>query len=318
MKDDAKAEQAAGEGAAAARPGNRLALVVAALVVGLLLLRMTVYTVQSTEVAVLLTFGRPTSEDSAQGAHFKWPWPIQQVKRFDKRLRVLNGPLEELSTADKRAVLVSSFVLWRVASGKTFLEKVDEREVDHKLVRILRSHQAAAIGQVRFGQLVSPDRAQLAYEQVEEQVRQGVQTEVAQLGIEVVMTGIRRLGLPQRVTEAVFQRMKEDRNTLAAQILERGRREAKTIRNKAETERRDRLREARVKARGYMADAERAAQDSYAKMAEEPELATFLKKLEALRNLLRDKSTTLVFDTDLPPFDVLKAETAPVSSEGRK
>lgn len=299
---------------------NRLALIVASLVAVVLVLRMTVYTVQSTEVAVLLTFGKPTSEDSEQGAHFKWPWPIQQVKRFDKRLRVLSGPLEELATADKGVVLVSSFLLWRVASGKTYLEQVDEREVDLKLVRILRSHQAAAIGQVRFGQLVSADRSQLAYQEVERRIREGVQADVAKLGIEVEMAGIRRLGLPQRLTEAVFARMQEDRATLASTILEEGRREARKIKNKAETEKRKRLREAEVAARGFMAKAETEAQVHYAEMAKAPELAIFLRKLEGLRNLLKDKSTTLVFDTNQPPFDLLRAPSAiaDVKSESRK
>jgi membrane protease subunit HflC len=296
---------------------NRLALVVAALVAVVLLLRMTVYTVESTEVAVLLTFGKPTSEDSAQGAHFKWPWPIQQEKRFDKRLRVLEGPLEESSTADQRVVLVSTFALWRIESAKTFLEQVDAREVDRKLIRILRSYQASAIGQVNFGQLVSADRTKLAYRQVEEQIRAGVQKDVQGLGIKIEMVGIRRLGLPQRVTEAVFQRMKEERNTLASAILERGRREAEAITQRAETAKGTRLLEAKAAARGYLAQAERTAQKHYQTMAEEPALAIFLKKLEALRNLLKDKSTTLVFDTNQPPFDLLRPEIAPVSTRGR-
>lgn len=295
---------------------NRLTLAVASVVVLVLLLRMTVFTVQSTETAVLLTFGKPTGEDQAEGAHAKWPWPVQQVKRFDKRLRVLEGPLEELSTSDKRAVLVSTFALWQVEKGKTFLEQVDEREVDQKLRRILRSHQAAAIGQVRFGQLVSADRDQLVYEKVETQIRDSLQKEVDSLGIKVVMVGIRRLGLPQRVTEAVFARMREDRNTLASAILEKGSREAKSVKNLAEREAGARLREAEAKARGHKAKGDSEAQEHYKAMARQPELAVLLKKLEALRVLLKDDSTTLVFDTNQPPFDLLRS-TAPVDTRSK-
>lgn len=296
---------------------NRFALVATAVIAGVLLLRMCVFTVQSHELAVVLTFGKPTGEDAAEGAHLKAPWPIQQVVRCDRRLRVLEGPLEELATADKLPILIGSFALWRVRSARTYLEQVDPADIEHRLQGILRSHQAAAIGRTRFGQLVSTDRAELRYEDVERQIRDGLQAEVAPLGIEIELVGIRRLGLPERVTEAVFERMREDRNAAAATILEAGKREAQKIKNQAETERRNRLRAAETAARAALAQAEQDAAVHYRKLGAEPELAVFLKKLEALRQILADPDTTMVFGPGDLPFDLLRGDAAPVGSAGR-
>jgi modulator of FtsH protease HflC len=299
--------------------GNRLALVATAVIALVLCLKMCLFTVQSNELAVVMTFGKPTGEDAIEGAHLKWPWPIQQVRRFDKRLRVLEGPLEELSTADQRAILVGSFALWRVRSGRQYLEQVDDAEVEHKLQRILRSHQSAAIGRTTFGQLVSAEQAQaLRYEEVEKQIMAGMQAEVEALGIEIEMVGIRRLGLPERVTEAVFERMREERNALASSIREKGKREAKTIEQAARTAADNRRLAARTTARGTLAAAEREAAVHRRKLGTEPELAVFLKKVEALKRILADPDTTMVFGPGDLPFDLLRSEVAPVGSRGRK
>lgn len=298
---------------------NRLTLIVAAAVLLVLLLRMTVYTVQDSEVAVVLTFGDPSSERTEPGPGVKLPWPIQQVRRFDNRLRVLKGPLVQLATRDEQAILVGSFVLWRIASARTFLETVgDEEAAERRIEELLRSHQAAAISATRFGQLVSADRKALSYEQVEEQMRAGLSKEAQPLGIEVAMVGIRRLGLPKEVTLAVFERMRKEREKIASDIESLGKAEAERIRAKAEELRGQRIRNARIKAREILADAEAEARPEYEAMAVDPQLAVFLKKLEALKKMLSSKGLTLVFDTSEPPFDLLRSGgVAPVDTRSK-
>ncbi len=290
---------------------NRLTLVVATAVAVVLLLRMTVYTVRDTEVAVVLTFGKPTRENAEQGLGLKWPAPIQTVRTFDRRLRVLKAPFEELITRDDRAVLVGTFLLWRVASAKTFLERVgDPAAGERLLVKLLRNHQAAAIGGVELGQLVAADREQLAFEAVEGRILAGVQAEASELGIEVTRAGIRRLGLPEQATVAVFERMEEDRRKRATEILERGRREAERIKTEAQQRRDELLTRARAAAREILTQAEDEARPHYEVMASDPDLAIWLKKHDALKRLLEKKQgqpgATLIFDTDDMPFDLLR------------
>lgn len=297
--------------------GNRIALVATAVIALVLCLKMCLFTVQSNEVAVVMTFGKPTGEDATEGAHFKWPWPIQQVRSFDKRLQVLEGPVEEIGTADRRQILIGTFALWRIDSGRKFLEEVDPAEVEHKLLRFLRSHQSAAIGQTTFAQLISAEQSQaLRHEAIEKQIQAGMQAEVEAMGIKIEMVGIRRLGLPELVTKAVFERMREERNALASSIREKGKREAEAIKQAARTESRNRTLAARTEARGTLAAADRDAAVHIRKLGAEPELAVFLKKVEALKRILADPDTTMIFGPGDLPFDLLRSEVAPVTTRG--
>ncbi len=296
---------------------RRLTLVAAAAIALVLLARMTSYTVHDTEVAVVLTFGEPTREDAEPGLGLKWPAPIQTVRTFDRRLRVLKAPLEEMTTRDQRAILVGTFLLWRVSSAKTFLERVGEPAAAERLLRTsLRNHQAAAIGAVEFGQLVSADPSQLALSAVEERILAGVRADVRAHGVEIAAAGVRRLGLPKAATEAVFARMAADRRKLATETLERGRREAALIETEAERRRDELLAAARVEARELLTQAEEDARPHLQALSADPDLAVFLEKLDALEQLLERKegrpAPTLVLDTDDPPFDLLRPEaTAP-------
>jgi membrane protease subunit HflC len=285
---------------------NRLSLVVATLVVLVLLLRMTVYTVQDSEVAVLLTFGKPTSDKSEAGLSFKWPWPIQTVKRFDGRLRVLESPLEEMTTADEHAVLVGAFALWRVSSAKVFLEKFKtQADAERYLQRRLRHHQIAVISGTPFGALVSTNRKALKYTDVEDRIKAGLSANANTHGIAISMVGIRRLSLPKSSTEPVFDRMQADRDKLATTILQEGKERADAIRRNAEEERSRLLVQAEKDARDILIKADRDASPHYKAMAKDPELAIYLKKLEATGKLF-EKKATAVLDSSQPPLDVFK------------
>ncbi len=320
----AQARGAQGPGPEAApRPGGlaqqRLSLVVAALVVLLLVGRTVVYQVRDSEVAVVLTFGRATRDDAEPGPHLKWPWPIQQVRHLDGRLRVLKTPLEEMATADRRPILVATFALWRVASARALVETAgDTDEASRQLGHALRSRQLETISEYPFGALVSTDRARLRYDEIEGRILEKVRADARRLGLEVEVVGIRRLGLPEAATAAVFERMKKEREARAAELQAEGEAEAGRIRAAAERERDTLLAEARAAARRTLSQAELDARVHYEALAQDPELATFLKKLEALEALLA-RRTTLVLDTSGPPFDLLdpRRDAAPGGPAGR-
>lgn len=297
---------------------NRMTLLVAGLVALVLLLRMVIYEVDESEVAVLLTFGEPTAEDPTPGPALKWPWPIQQVRTHDARLRVLRTPLEQTITRDSQTILVGSFVLWRVASASEFERGPREVESAEKLLlSSLRSAQKTAVGKLAFEELVNADPARLRYAQAEQEMLEAVRRDQAGIGIEVALVGIRRLGLPENVTDAVFARMREERQALAARVLAEGRAEAGRIRAEAEGKKTELVSAAQAEARRTLAAAEAEIAGHYKVFEEDPDLAVFLKKIEALRALL-DQRTTVVFDTQ-PPFDLLQqADVAPVATPGGK
>lgn len=297
---------------------NRLTLVVAVAVAAVLIARMVVYQVRDDEVAVVLTFGRATDDVTTPRTGLKWPWPIQQVRHFDARLRVLRTPLEEVATRDGRAVLVGSFVLWRVSSARAFLERFgDADEAAHHLEKLLRSRQSETVSRYEFGALVSTDPQQLKYVEIEQRIQELLAADLARDGLEVKLVGIRRLALPQEATEAVFQRMKKDREARAAALQAEGAAEAAKIRAKADEEKATLVGQARAHAEEVLGQAESEAEQAYRIMAQEPQLAIFLRKLDAMEKLL-GRRAVLVFGRDDPPFDLLgRGSAAPVESRTR-
>lgn len=297
---------------------NRVTLLVAGVLATVLLLRLVIYEVQEGETAVVLTFGKPTGGAEAPGPALKLPWPIQQVSRYDARLRVLQTPLEQTFTEDQQTVLVGSFLLWRVASAREFVGGLrDVATAEGKLLSALRSAQKNAIARRKFQELVNADPAQLRYAEAEAEMLAALQQhpDVKGQGVEVKLVGIRRLGLPEKVTGAVFDRMREERQALAAKVLAEGRAEAGRIRAEAEGRRSALLSQAQADARRTLAAAEQEIASHYAVFEQAPELAVFLKKVEALRALL-DQRTTVVLDSTQPPFDLLRAEAAQVDTRG--
>lgn len=287
---------------------NRLTLVVGVIVTLVFLLGMTTYEVNEAQVSVVTTFGRATGEVAEPGLHLKWPWPVQDVVTLDRRLHVLQAPLEEMRSQDGRTLLVGTFLLWRVGSAQAFHEKLGGDEAAERLLTtLLRDAQAAAIGEVRFDQLVSAEAEALRHDQVEAAMRTRIRASLAKTdyGVEVETVGIRRLGLPAEATVAVFARMREDRKKAAEVVLAAGRAEAGRIRADAQEARETLLAAARAEARATLGKAEQEAAEHYKVLGQDPELAVFLKEVEALRKVF-DERTTLVFDPTLPPFDLLK------------
>ena len=145
------------------------------------------------------------------------------------------------------------------------------------------------------------------------QVAQTLSKDGRDYGIEVSFVGIRRLGLSDKATGAVFQRMRAERNARAEAILAEGRALAGDLRAKADAERETALSKARGEAEAILSQAETEARAAYEVLAQDADLAIYLKKIEALRKLLQQR-TLIVFDTTQPPFDILRPAVAPVDS----
>ena len=131
--------------------------------------------------------------------------------------------------------------------------------------------------------------------------------DTAEFGIEIIGVGINTLGVPKTVTEKVFERMIAERKQFADKNLAEGKREAKEIRVKADLERDNIIANAEAEAQKLRAEGDAAAAKFYKEFAKDPELAGFLRKVDALR-LIMEKDTTLVIDTNVPPFDLLKSD----------
>ncbi|MCS7048433.1 MAG: protease modulator HflC [Verrucomicrobiae bacterium] len=290
---------------------NALLLTVGLVVAALFLLLQVMFVVREGEVAVVTTFGKPHRELNEAGLYFRWPWPVQRVHRFDSRLQMYEGPFEELLTRDGKNVLVSVYAAWRIERPVLFLERVgDMQKAERNLDGLLRHYKSAVIGQVPFSALVNTRADEIRHEQIEQQMLTAMRAEAAaRYGVTVEFLGIRRLGLPEAITQKVFQRMRAERNEIAERYRSEGEAEAIKIRAQAQSERDQLLARAEAEAIRLRAQADAEAAAYFDTFKKDEAFANFLKKLEALEAALQSNAT-LVISADYVPFDLLRGERA--------
>ena len=291
---------------------NYLSVAVGAALLVIFALLLVVFQVRQTEVVMVTTFGKPTRDVSEPGPHLKWPWPIQKVHRFDKRIHNFEDQFEEMLTRDERNLLVMVYAGWTIADPKLFLPRFGDgsvAEAERALQVLIGSHKNAVIGKHPLSELVNADEKQLKFPEIEQEILNEVKPKaLASYGIDIRFVGIKRLGLPEKVTEKVFERMKSERQLLANKIKYEGEEQANIVRAGAEKERDRLLSVADAEAWRIRGNADAEAYGSFAVFKQNPELANFILKLNALETVLTNR-TTLILDQRTPPFDLLQAIT---------
>ena len=283
------------------------------LMVGLILvltlgLYMVGFTVRTTEVAIIKTFGKAEPQDviTEPGFRWKWPSPIQQVVKYDNRIRVFNDTFEETTTGDKKNLIVTAFISWRIADPLRFLQaNKSEKEVQEELRGLVRHHKTAVIGQYNFNNFVSSDPQELKFDDIEQAIQELVHAEAMEkYGVEVVALGIRKLMLPKNITNDVFERMRKTRAKFAQRYRSEGEAEAAQIVAEAASARDQIVAFAKRQAEAIRAEGDRRAAESLAMFKEDEWFANFLRTLDFLVETL-DANTTVFLDDTLP-FDMFK------------
>lgn len=277
------------------------------LIVGLLLF---VFQVRRSEVVVVTTFGKPTRTVSEPGPHLKWPWPIESVHRFDQRVQNFEDKLTEGLTQDSFNILASVFVGWQITDAQAFFPRFAGSsepiaEAEKVMDRMLSNAKQAVIGKHPLFDFLSTSAEGNKFVDIEKEILAVMQSQVLanHYGLEIRFLGIKRLGLPETVTASVFERMQAERKRLADQSQYEGEAEAQTIRAEAERKAAVVLADAGAQATAIRGKGEAEAAKSLAVFQQNPELANFIFRLNALENSLKDRST-LIFDQHTPPFDL--------------
>jgi membrane protease subunit HflC len=294
---------------------NLPSILAAIFLVGVLALYMCTFQVRSTEVAILKTFGQANEEpievsDQDQsffaGLHFKWPWPIQSVAKYDRRIRLLEDRIEETPTQDSKQIIITTFTGWTISDPYKFHKQYQTVEAGEKALRDrIRSEKKAIIGRHDFSEFVSTDPADRKLPEIEDELMASVAGMAqADFGIRIEMFGIKQLTLPQSVTEAVFKTMKTAQTTKAEAYRSEGEAAAKKIIADAEQARSRILAVVSHKVSSIESEAQAEVGRIYEKFQEHPELRMYLDELRAFRELLRDRST-LFLDPTMSPINVM-------------
>jgi modulator of FtsH protease HflC len=191
---------------------------------------MSLFTVQQTEQTIVLQFGRPVDVVTTPGLHFKAPW--NSVINIDKRILDLENPSQEAIASDQKRLVVDAFARYRIKDALRFYQSVGSIQAANiQLTTLLNAALRRVLGEVTFINVVRDDREKLM-----QRIRDQLDREADGYGIQVVDVRIRRADLPEQNSQAVYQRMKTEREREAAEFRAQGGQKAQEIRSKADRE----------------------------------------------------------------------------------
>lgn len=198
-----------------------------------------VFQVRKSEVAVVTHFGKYDRE-LGPGAHFRWPWPIENVYKLDQRIQNFEGKFEETKLPDQNILLISTYVGWRIEKPELFFPKFGSGsivEAERTLSALVESAKKEVAGEHVFADFISADDKQMKFTQIETEILDRVQKRVKEhdYGMDVKFVQIKKIGLPESVTTDVFERMKSERNVLISKIQFEGEEAATKIKSGADT-----------------------------------------------------------------------------------
>lgn len=277
------------------------------LVVAIMVLYFVSFQVREIESALITTFGRPTREITEPGWYFKWPAPIERVYKFDSRMRVFEADLGETTTKGAVPIIVNSFIVWKIAEPLVFFNAVGTiKEAENKLLSQLSDTQNKVIGRHYFAEFVNSDPSKIKFEDIQSEMLADLKQPVrADYGIEIKTLGIKQLKISKDVSEDVFERMRAERNRKTEATIAEGNAEATRIKTDADSKKTELLAAAEARAKAIRAEGDAEAATYYKLLEEDPDFAILLRNLEALKKILKERST-IVISTDAEPFELLK------------
>ncbi len=273
----------------------------------ILALVFTMFQVRETESALVMTFGKATRQITEPGLYFKWPPPIEMVQKFDSRSRGLVAEMGETPTKGAVPIIVNTFVVWRVAEPLAFFNAVGTiSEAENKLLTQISDTQNKVIGRHDFSEFVNSDPAKIKLDEIEKEMLAEIQKAVrSDYGIEIKTIGIRQLKISEDVSKDVFERMKAERNRRTEATIAEGNAASKKIVTDALSMQTELLAAAEARAKAIRAQGDAEAAQYYKLLEQDPQLAMFLRDIDALKKILEQRAT-VVISADTEPFKLLR------------
>jgi membrane protease subunit HflC len=274
---------------------NRIFPMIAAFFVVIGLLSSTVFVVDQRKYAAVFAFGELVRVIEEPGLQFKLPPPFQSVQFFERRILTIDTPdAERFITAEKKNLLVDSYVKWRIVEPRRFFISFrgDERLAQDRLNQLVKSALNEEFTKRTVRELISEQR-----EQVMQNIRKKVAEEAADIGIEIVDVRLKRIDLLAEISESVFRRMEAERKRVANELRSTGAAESEKIRADAERQRDIILSRAYRDAQKIKGQGDAKATALYGDaFNRDPQFAQFYRSLEAYRSSFKTKQDLMVMD----------------------
>jgi membrane protease subunit HflC len=281
--------------------GNLLVGVIIALV----LLSMSVFVVDQRQMAIVFQLGEVVSEKTTPGLYFKMPL-VQNVRFFDSRILTLDSDdPERFITAEKKNVLVDSFVKWRIADVKQYYISVggDEIRAQTRLTQTVNATLREEFGKRTIHEVVSGKREELMHV-----VQEKTDIDARKIGVEVLDVRIKRVDFPSEISDSVYRRMDAERKRVANELRATGNAESEKIRADADKQREVTLAEAYRDAQRIKGEGDAKAASIYASaFGRNSEFFAFYRSLEAYKQTFKNKSDVMVLDPSSAFFKYLKS-----------
>ncbi len=268
-------------------------------IIALILVANSAFIVTETDRALVLSLGKVDRQVEEPGLYFRRPF-IQQLVKYDDRVLDLDSTPEEIVTKDKKRLVVDTFMRWRIEDATKFYETQRTMSSGRaQLNTIMSSATKRSLARHDAQEIISGERRNIMNSILAE-----TREEASRFGIEVLDVRIKRADLPPENSQAVYNRMRAERNKEAKEIRAGGEEEAQKIRANAERERTILIADAENKSQMLRgsgdADAIKIFADAFGKS---PEFYRLTRTLDAYRRSLAKENAMLVVD---PETDFLK------------
>jgi len=280
-------------------------VLIGCIVVLLIILITCLFEISEGQSGLVLRLGKITTHTNKSngaedivykpGLHFKLPF-IDTIKKFDIRIQTLDIQSSRIVTQEKKDVIVDYYVKWRIADLPLYYKRTagDPSKVGVLLEQQLNDALRAQFGRRSIKEVVSDDRAEIMTA-LNKRADQSAQS----LGIDVIDVRIKRIDLPEEVSNAVYERMRAERERVAKEHRSEGKAKSEAIRAQADAQATVIVAGAKKSANKLRANGDKEAAKIYAESySKEPEFYAFMRSLHAYGESFRDKKDVLILTPD--------------------
>ena len=283
---------------------KRSSIIISALsLIAVIIISQSIYVVSEIERAVKLRFGEIVEFDVQPGLHFKWPI-VNSVKYFDGRILTLDAVPQRYLTSEKKALMVDSFIKWRIKDVAKYFTTTggDEERAKRLLSQRVDTGLRNEFGIRTVKEVVSGERDQLMNSLATSLDKIAQQ----ELGVEVIDLRVKKIDLPAEVSDSVYNRMRTERERLARELRAQGNEVAEKIRATADKDKTIILADAYREAEETRGSGDAKATATYAEAyTKDPEFYDFTRSLKAYQSTFQSKGDILIIDPDSDFFKYL-------------
>jgi membrane protease subunit HflC len=287
---------------------RRSVLLTAVAIVAVLLLSTVTYQVdQLSDIVLVKTFFQVSSPPlmgaKDAGLRFKWPYPIQSLTRYDARDSILEDPYEQILTKDNQSIILNTFCNWRIEDAVTLDRRVSSAEKAQASLRaLLKTVKGNVIARYNMGDIINTDPSKMKLGQIESDILAGVsEPAMREYGIRVTNVGVKVLGLPEGVSQAVIDNQIKERQQEAANYSSAGDAQATAITKRAQSASEEILAFANRRAEFIRTEGKRDAARYYGTFHQNERLAMYLRALDSIKREIGSGRAVFVLDSSQNP-----------------